>query len=251
MSFLTGLILSMIQGITEFLPVSSSGHLALFQILSKEFKEPPVFFDVFLHLATLFSILFYYRKKLKNYFTLNKILMLLSGMAGTFIVAFPLKNYAKVSFSSPYFIALFLFITGIFLYLANGIKEKSKEMNLRDAFLIGVFQGFAIFPGISRSGITISTALILGLPSEIACEFSFILSVPVILGANLIEVLPEIKKNVFIAEPSYLFFFLISFMLGLIFLNFTNKIFKKRLLKPFSFYCIIVSVLITGVALYG
>ncbi|MEJ5165970.1 MAG: undecaprenyl-diphosphate phosphatase [Thermoanaerobaculia bacterium] len=251
MPFLMGLILSLIQGITEFLPVSSSGHLAIFQIFSKSFKEPPVFFDIFLHLATLFSILFYYRKNLKNYFNLYKIILILSGMAGTFLVAFPLKDFAKQSFSSPYLISLFLFITGIILYLANGVREKNKEMDIRDAFLIGIFQGFAIFPGISRSGITISTGIFLGISSEVACEFSFILSIPVILGANLLEALPEIKKYGFMGDGSFLIFFLITFLLGLIFLHFTNKIFIKRYLKPFSFYCIIISVLIFGVVFYG
>lgn len=245
-----GLILSLIQGITEFLPVSSSGHLAIFQIFSKSFKEPPVFFDIFLHLATLFSILVYYRKNLKNYFNLNKIILILSGMVGTFLVAFPLKNFAKQSFASPYLISLFLFITGIILYLANGVREKDREIGIRDAFLIGIFQGFAIFPGISRSGITISTGIFLGLPSRVACEFSFILSIPVILGANLLEALPEIKKYGFMGDGSFLFFFFITFLVGLIFLHFTNKIFIKRNLKPFSFYCIIISVLISGVALY-
>lgn len=251
MVFWLGLLLSLIQGITEFLPVSSSGHLAIFQIISKEFKEPPVFFDIFLHLATLFSIIFYYRKKIQDYFSLKKISFLLSGMVGTSLIAFPLKNFAIKTFSSLIFISIFLFITGLILFLANRTREKEKEMKLRDAFIIGILQGFAIFPGISRSGITISTGLFLGLPSKVACEFSFILSIPVILGANFLEFLPEIKKGGLEINLDYLFFGFLAFFVGLIFLNFTNKIFIKRYLKPFAFYCIIIGVIALGLELYG
>jgi undecaprenyl-diphosphatase len=250
MNFWFFIFLSILQGATEFLPVSSSGHLAIFQNLLKTFKEPPIFFDLTLHLATLFSILIYYRKKIKSYLNFNSILFLFVGTLGTGIVAFPLKEIAKEAFSSIFAVSCFLFLTGIILFFASGVKEGNKKLDLKTAFLIGLFQGFAVFPGLSRSGTTISLGLFLGLPSAVACEFSFILSIPAIAGANFLEFLNE--KNIpFISIKYLLIPFITAFLVGLIFLHFTNKIFIERKLKPFSIYCIIISVLIFGALTYG
>lgn len=248
MQFWDGVFLAIIQGITEFLPVSSSGHLAIFQIILK-FKEPPVFFDLILHLATIFSIIFYYRKSLKKYINFKYISYIISGSSGTFLIAFPLKNFAEKTFSSISSISFFLFLTGLILIYTNSFKEKSKEIDLKKAFIIGLCQGIAIFPGISRSGITISSGIFLGLSPANACEFSFILSIPAISGANLLKFFEE-KSNFFLNEKVF-FPFLIAFFIGLISLNFTNKIFKNKNLKPFGIYCIILSVVILGAILYG
>lgn len=250
MNFWLLIFLSFLQGATEFLPISSSGHLAIFQNLLKQFKEPPIFFDLILHLATLLSIMFYYRKKLINYLKLNNLIYLFLGSLGTGIIAFPLKEFAMDAFSSIFAISFFLFITGTILFFANKIKEGNKELNWRITFFIGLIQGFAIFPGLSRSGLTISMGLFLGLPSAVACEFSFILSIPVIAGANLVEFLRE-KNYAFGEIENFIIPFFVAFIVGLIFLNFTNKIFTKRKLKVFSIYCIIISALIFGVAFYG
>ncbi len=250
MNFWFFIFLGFLQGITEFLPISSSGHLAIFQNLLKHFKEPPIFFDLILHLATLLSIIFYYKRKLKNYLNLNNLIYLFLGSLGTGIIAFPLKEIAKDAFSSFFAISFFLFITGTILFFANKVKEGNKELNWQRAFLIGLIQGFTIFPGLSRSGLTISLGLFLGLPSAVACEFSFILSIPVIAGANFIEYLRE-KNYAFGEIENFIIPFFISFIVGLIFLHFTNKIFIKRKLKAFSIYCIIISALIFGVAIYG
>lgn len=251
MPFWYEIFLSFLQGVTEFLPVSSSGHLALFQIFSKKFNEPPILFDLFLHLSTLFAILFYYKKKIKSYFNFEKLSFLFFGTLGTGFVAFPLKAFAKKSFSSILAISIFLIITGIILFFANKIKEKNDELNLIKAILIGIFQGFAIFPGLSRSGVTISAGLFLGLKASTACEFSFILSIPSILGANTIEFYKNFNPSNQVNLIGLIIPFFVTFITGLVFLNFTNKIFTKKKLIPFSYYCIIIGVLMMGAYLYG
>lgn len=251
MPFWYEIFLSFLQGTTEFLPVSSSGHLALFQIFSRKYDEPPILFDLFLHFSTLFAILFYYRKKIKDYFNFEKLSFLFFGTLGTGIVAFPLKAFAEKAFSSLLVISIFLIITGIILFFANKIKEKNDELNIKKAILIGALQGFAIFPGLSRSGVTISAGLFLGLKASTACEFSFILSIPSILGANMIEFYRNFNSSNQVNLIGLIIPFFITFITGLIFLNFTNKIFIKKHLTPFSYYCIIIGVVMIGAYLYG
>lgn len=251
MPFWYGIFLSFLQGTTEFLPVSSSGHLALFQIFTNKYDEPPILFDLFLHLATIFSIVIYYNKSIKSYFNLNKLSFLFFGTLGTGIVAFPLRFFAEKAFSSLLLISIFLIITGIILSFANNIKEKNGELDIKKAVLIGAFQGLAIFPGLSRSGITISFGLFLGLNASTACEFSFILSIPAILGANIIEFYKNFSTSNQVNFIELVIPFFISFITGLIFLNFTNKIFIKKHLTPFSYYCIIIGVVMIGAYLYG
>ncbi len=251
MPFLYSIILSLIQGATEFLPVSSSGHLALFQILTNYFKEPPLFFDLFLHLATLFSILFYYKKNLKNYFNFKFLSLLFLGLLGTGLIAFPLKKFAESTFSSQLLISFFLLITGLILLSINGLKEKGGDLDFKKAFLIGVSQGFAIIPGLSRSGITISTGIFLGVSAKNSCEFSFILSIPAVLGANLLEFLKNKDSFVFMPWYSLIFPFLIAFGTGLLALKITNNIFERKKLKFFGIYCIIIGVASLGVFYYG
>lgn len=251
MPFWYEIFLSILQGATEFLPVSSSGHLALFQIFSNKYKEPPILFDLFLHFATLGAIIVYYKKKIKSYFNFKKISYLFFGTVGTAMVAFPLKALAEKAFSSPFVISIFLIITGLIIFFANKIKEKNDELNLKKAILIGIFQGFAIFPGLSRSGVTISLGLFLGLKASTACEFSFILSIPSILGANMIEFYKNFNSSDKVNLIGLIIPFFITFITGLVFLNFTNKIFIKKRLIPFSYYCIILGAVMIGVYLYG
>ncbi len=251
MPFLYSIILSLIQGATEFLPISSSGHLALFQILTNYFKAPPIFFDLFLHFATLFSILFYYKKNLKNYFNFKFLSLLFFGLLGTAFIAFPLKNFAEYAFSSQVLVSFFLSVTGLILLFTNGLKERAGVLDLKKAFLMGISQGFAIIPGVSRSGITISTGIFLGVSAKNSCEFSFILSIPAILGANFLEFLKN--KDIFVLIPwnSLIFPFLIAFGTGLLALKITNNIFEKKKLKFFGIYCIIISIVSFGVFFYG
>ena len=210
MSTLEALLLGVIQGLTEFLPVSSSGHL----VLGRHFlglTQSSLAFDVVVHVATLMATLFYYRVTLKqmlveslvfarggeyslsvvrNNESLWLLLLVVVASVPTGIIGLGAKDLIEPLFTSPKFSAAMLIFTGI--VLLTTLKDRSTEVGLlafglAPALLIGVVQGFAVLPGISRSGTTIACALLLGLNRDSAARFSFLLAVPAIFGALLLE----------------------------------------------------------------
>jgi len=196
MAIWEAILLGMVQGLTEFLPVSSSGHLVIFQdILGM--SEPGVRLEVMLHLGTLFSVfwvfgrdflelLSFWKKRDQGHF----LLMLFIGAVVTAIFGLFLKNYIDYLFKSTLLVGLMLLVTGGILKLLTIIpvgQKNIKQMKIQDALLIGLLQAFAIIPGISRSGSTILASIWRGLDRSNAIKYSFMLSAPVILGAALLE----------------------------------------------------------------
>ena len=199
------LILGVLQGLTEFLPVSSSGHLVLGQSILG-LKEPELFFDVLLHVGTLAAVLVFYGKDLwriargwvsslvggdsdEGAARTGWLLILGSVPAG--LVGVLLGGLVEQMFASPKLAACALLVTGGILCLSEpgeGAGREEAEMTAKDALIIGVFQAFAIIPGISRSGATIAAALMRGVAREQAARFSFLLSVPAILGAFALKI---------------------------------------------------------------
>ena len=195
MDFSQAILLGIIQGITEWLPVSSSGHLALAQQLMG--LRVPVAFDIMLHLGTLLAVVIYYwRKLLAILLALIRLdsksaefrlaLLILLGSIPTAIIGFALKDFFESMFSSPAMIGMALILTGFALFSTKFFRGK-KRIGFADAFVVGVAQGIAVAPGISRSGWTISAGMARGVEKEKAADFSFLLSIPALIGAAIFE----------------------------------------------------------------
>ena len=209
------IILGIIQGLTEFLPVSSSGHLVLFQQLFG-LKEAELFFDVCVHLGTLLAVMVVFRQEIKNIILalmrlisstgskktiLQKIesdpdlkmaLLIVIGSIPTAVLGFLFRGIADRLFASVFIVGLMLMVTGLLLWLTRWAATRVEQpgadrLTPKNAFIIGVVQGLAIIPGISRSGSTISIALLLGIRREMAARYSFLLSIPAIIGAGLLS----------------------------------------------------------------
>lgn len=261
MHFLRAMLLAVIQGLTEFVPVSSSGHLAVTQYLLG-FTEPPVVFDVMLHLGTLVAVLVFYRRdvlSMLRVFTRTRELsnpnwqkptprklmgLLMFACIPTGVMGYYLKSGIEHAFSDVQSIAIGFLISGLIMSLTLLKKKQTRtlaQMNLRDAFLIGAMQGVAIFPGVSRSGSTISTALLLGLNPELAGRFSFLLSIPAILGAALLEA-PGLSAEMHSGQ-NFLFYLAsgtVAGVVGYFTLGPMIRILQRARLYYFAAYCWII-----------
>jgi len=195
LSVLESLLLGLVQGLTEFLPVSSSGHLVIFQHLLN-ITEPPLAFDALVHVGTLFAVVIVFwadiRSILRRPFSRLTFLIIM-GCIPAAIMGIWLEPLFEKAFQSLLVVGLGLLFTGIVLVASERLVQRnarSKDwstMSGWDALLIGVMQGIAITPGISRSGFTIAGSLFRGLSREYAARYSFVLSIPVILGASLLQ----------------------------------------------------------------
>src|SRR5271166_439617 len=197
-SIFQAIILGIVQGLTEFLPVSSSAHLILVPWLLR-WQDPGLAFDVALHLGTLLALLaFYWREWLDMGLSLASgnplprrllFLLIIASVPGA-IIGILLEKQAETIFRSPLLIAATMATLGLFLWAADAFgseKRKIDDLNVLDALLIGLSQALAIIPGVSRSGATITTARILGVERADAANFSFLMATPIIAGAGLLE----------------------------------------------------------------
>jgi len=237
MNILQLLILGVIQGITEWLPVSSSGHLAIIsEILG--LKEDLGFY-VMLHFATLLVLLIYFRKDIISLLKLeNKLLYyLIIGTIPIGIIGYFFHNIIESFFSNLIYIGIFLIINSIILYSTKYFKGE-KRLNFKNSFLVGLFQAIALLPGISRSGITIGSSLILKIKKQDAINFSFLLAIPAILGATILEI-----KN-FSFDYLHIPGFFAAFITGYITLSVLIKLIKENKFYIFSYYCFVMGVLI-------
>jgi len=245
------IFLGVVQGLTEFLPISSSGHLVFFQSLFG-LKEPPVFFDIMLHLGTLLAVIIYFRRdiwkivqgigstlkgKQEGRQDAKLFLWIGLGTIPTGLMGVLFKDWLESLFSKPKWVGGMLIVTALVLWLTRYTKQEGRlleKMKWFDALLIGIAQGIAIIPGISRSGATISTGLFLGLDRELSGKFSFLLSIPAILGAALLEFE---KFNSLRGPWEVLIGTAIAFGTGILSLTFLMKIIKIGKLLDFSYYC--------------
>ena len=217
-------ILSIVQGITEWLPVSSSGHLALIQNLFG-FQNLP--FDVFLHVASIIAVIFIFRKDIAKLFDLRQkenrryLFIMLIALIPAGIIGFFFQRTIEKSFSNMLILGILFVISGILIYSTKFFKSKKEKISIFDSFFIGMFQAVAILPGISRSGATISSGLIRGVSKEQAIKFSFLLSIPVVLGASLLKAKDLLRSQI---QPLML---LISFVITLIVSVITIKVLLK------------------------
>ncbi len=232
-------LLGLIQGLTEFLPVSSSGHLVILKHWLN-FQSEGVVMEVTLHFATLLSIIIFFRKKIFEYLNKEKILLIIIGTIPIAIIGFLFEDKIELMFDNYLLVIVALSLTGLILFLTKKSKEDKEEISLKMAFVIGIAQAFAIIPGISRSGITVATALLLGITRKKAFEFSFILAIPALLGAFLLNI-PDIYKTN-IAPLSLLSAGVTAFFAGLIALWIFYSLIRKKNLSLFSYYLWAIAV---------
>ena len=244
-----------IQGLTEFLPVSSSGHLHLSHALFNGTSSLSLSFTVFLHLFSLFAVLIVFRKDifeiLKGFFEaiikrekneqFNLAMMILVASIPTAAIGLLFKDYFETTFSTPLIVSIVLFFNGLMLYSSKFFQQKDGKLTYKKALIIGLVQGFAITPGISRSGSTISVAILLGVERKQAGVFSFLLSIPAILGAVVLDYKSflEIKSDDMMI---YLSGGIFSFIVGLFSLVVLLKLIKKGNFYIFSYYCFAISI---------
>ena len=189
------LVLAILQGITEFLPVSSSGHLVVLASVLMDDTDPALnltAINVVLHLGTLLTILVFYRKRILTLIKSERrtLALLVAGTLPAVIVGLPLKLFLEESLTEPLLAGFLLIGTGTLLVSTSRVRERDQSLDTltyRNAILIGMGQALAILPGLSRSGTTISVALFVGVKRQASAEFSFLLAIPAIAGAGLLE----------------------------------------------------------------
>lgn len=237
------LLLGAVQGITEWLPISSSGHLVILQNFLG--LTQPIYFDIMLHLATVLVILFFFSKDIKNivmnFWDFNSkefktVMFILLGSIPTAALGFLFHDLFVKAFSSLVVVGTALVLTGVLLDLSKR-SHYTKEMKWWHAVLIGVVQGFAIVPGASRSGLTIALALMFGIKRKQAATFSFLLAVPAIIGAAIFE------WNKIPLDIPYLTVgigMMAAFVVGYISLGLLMVLIEKNTFHQFRWYCWIV-----------
>ncbi len=265
MSWWQGLFLGILQGLTEFLPVSSSGHLALAQMsfgrLGLAFHQPGVVFDAMLHVGTATAVVWSERRQLGRWLTTvdgRRLLgLLVLGTLATAVVAFPLRDLATAAFEQPMVIGVCLMITGLLVFSTRIFKRghhTEATTHWKHAALIGLIQGLAVFPGISRSGATITAGLGTGLDRAWAARFSFLMSVPAIAGATVVELLSE-REALAIAGTNFwgptIIGGIAAAVVGLVALRLVIRMVSSRIFDRFAWYCLPLGAMVIALAIGG
>lgn len=269
MSLLNAMILGLIQGIAEFLPISSSGHLSilnnLFHMTTTE--NGHMFFDVLLHLGTLFSVCVVYWQDIVQMFyevlgflhagplagerrahypAARLFLMIVLGTLPLFLIL-PINDMMEGLYYKSVFIGVMLVLTGCILYISDKMqqgKKTEKNMSILDAIIIGLCQAVATIPGLSRSGTTITAGLATGLRRDFAVKYSFLLSLPAVLGANILAFAKAIRTGVdWSCLPAYLVGTVVAILSGIASISLLKHIASKGKFGGFAYYCWVVGVL--------
>jgi undecaprenyl-diphosphatase len=259
MSIFQIILLGIVQGITEFLPISSSGHLVIFEKLLK-IGLHDISLEVFLHFGTILAVIYYFRKDLlkmlnsigerfsgskENQESWEFIWLIIIGTIPAVILGLLFKENIEKSFTSVKLVGITLTITGIFLWLSRFSKQTKAKISWLNAVIIGFSQALAMLPGISRSGATITAGLFLGIEKEKSAKFSFLLSLPAVLGASLLKLKDSLSQGICI---NTIFIYLVGMVTAFIFGYFSIaallKILKKGKFEYFGYYCLLVGVLV-------
>lgn len=283
MSLLEAILMGVIQGLTEFLPVSSSGHLALFKELFKIDLESGMLFDIMLHLGTLAAVFIAYFKDIRKLiiegfsilldcganivlFIRNKIhkennlyrhivsnayrkfvMLVIVSTIPTGIIGYAAKDLVEVVSGILIVPGVCLIITSVLLFIADKYNEGTKtpkQVSYNNAFIIGICQGIATLPGISRSGTTITACLVSGFDKKFAVKYSFIMSIPAILGAAILE-LKDIGGVTFTPMEiiNYAVGTLIAGIVGYVSIKTMLVVVRKKKFKFFAIYCLLVGII--------
>ena len=267
MDIIQAIIIGIVQGLTEFLPISSSAHLVFIQHILN--VEQTLSFDVLLHLGTLLAVFGYFIKDiiamLKAFFgsiadifkgqfkngikedSYKKLAwMVLIGTIPVGLVGVIFEDVVEATFKSLMIPGILLIVTGVLLYVSQRINVENKnveDMGLKETIIVGISQGLAILPGLSRSGTTISAGLLAGLNKEFAARFSFLLSIPAILGATLIQ-LHNISLGFDSNMSAYILGFIAAAISGYLAISLLLKLIKEKNLDGFAYYCWIVGAIV-------
>ena len=263
MTYFSAIFLGLIQGIAEFLPISSSGHLAFFQEVVAIFDvgDESIFFDVLLHLGTLAAVFVAYWAEIKalvlEFLTMigvrklpkgqkpdrlsrRMILFIILGTLPLFLIL-PVKDYVEGLYQNPIFIGCAFLGTGLILFLSDRLSRGSKTIknaSLVDVLLVGCGQALATVPGISRSGTTISVGLARGFSREFAVKLSFLLSIPAVLGANILSLIDAVKEGIdWTLMTVYLVGVAVAAVSGYLAIRLLKYISQKGSFGGFAYYC--------------
>lgn len=270
MSVLWAAFLGLIQGLSEFLPISSSGHLSIIQnLFGGETTEGHVFFDVLLHLGTLAAVCIAYRSDIadiirqllaffeigsggkrlaaeyraagkKKFPAVRLVLMLVIATLPLFLVL-PVNDLVEQLYYQTWFIGIILILTGVMLYASDRMPlgtKTEKNMSFKDTLLIGVCQAIATIPGLSRSGTTITAGIAAGLDREFAVKFSFLLSLPAVLGANILSLFKALGDGVDVSLiPAYLVGTAVAMVSGYFSISLLRRLVSKGRFGSFAYYC--------------
>lgn len=269
MSVLNAIILGFVQGIAEFLPISSSGHLSvlnnLFNMTTAE--DGHLFFDVLLHLGTLISICIVYWSDIvsmfyevisfanlgplagqrKQRYPAARLFLLIVVATLPLFLILPVNDLIETLYYKSFFIGIAFILTGCMLYVSDKMlpgKKTEKNMTFLDAFLIGLCQCVATIPGLSRSGTTITAGIATGLKRDFALKFAFLMSLPAVLGANLLSLFDAVKSGIdWASVPAYLIGTAVAMVTGIASIHLLKKISEKGKFGNFAYYCWVAGVL--------
>lgn len=250
MNIIDALILGSLQGLTEFLPISSSGHLVIGQHILG-LSLPGNIFEVLVHMGTFCSILIVFKKDIFNMIfnfssakNRNLIIAIIIGTIPAVAIGFTLKENISLIFDNVSVVSFSLIITGVWLILTKWSVEKNRSINSVSGFIIGCAQAAAIIPGISRSGATIGAAMFFGISPEKAAKFSFLLAIPAIAGAGLLTALDvETASMNGLTFPVILTAFLSSFLVGWASLHWLLQLISKGKFHWFGIYCLVIGII--------
>lgn len=267
MEYLYAVFMGLLQGVTEFLPVSSSGHLSLFQNFFGG-KAPDNLFNILLHFATLLAVCVVYRRDIVQMIAeffrgvaalfsrggdkkdvppaRRLVLMVILGTVPLFLVL-PFKDHVETLGGNTLFIGCALLVTGLLLFASDRFSRDKKTegtMTVADALVVGCAQALAVVPGLSRSGTTISAGVARGLERPFAVRYSFLLSLPAVLGATLLEVLDVVKEGIDAALiPQYVVGMAVAAVAGYFAIGLVNHLAHKGKFGGFAYYCWAVGAL--------
>lgn len=267
MSMWEAVLLGLVQGIAEFLPISSSGHLSIVNNLFKISEEGHMFFDVLLHLGTLASIFIVYWQDIKDMFyevisfanlgplagqprerypQARTFLMIVMATLPLFLIL-PINDMIETLYYNNVFIGVAIILTGCMLYVSDKMKPGKKterSMTILDAVIIGLCQCVATIPGLSRSGTTITAGIATGLRRDFAVKFSFLLSIPAVLGANILSLADAFREGInWASVPAYLVGMVVAMLSGIAAINLLKFVSNKGKFGGFAYYCWVMGVL--------
>lgn len=269
MNYLWSAFLGLIQGIAEFLPISSSGHLSLIQNFFglRTAEDGNLFFDVLLHLGTLISVFIIYWKDIvdmiREFFlgiaslfrpgkrttpppARRLVMLVILGTLPLFLIL-PIKDAVEQLYYNTYFIGFALLVTGTLLYVSDRMsqgRKTEKNATVADALLVGVGQALATVPGLSRSGTTIAVGMLRGYDRNFAVRYSFLLSLPAVLGANILNLKDAVESGIdWSMLPVYLFGMVIAAVTGYFSIRLVNLLTNKGKFGNFAYYCWVVGAL--------
>jgi len=267
LTFWMAMVLGVVQGVAEFLPISSSGHLSLLQYFFG-LEEPDALYNILLHFATLVAVCVVYRRDIADMIVeffrwiaelctgrgkrerggppeaRRMVLLLILGTLPLFLVL-PIEDFVEGLGASPVFVSVMLMVTGCILFLSDrygGGRKNGRTATVKDVMLVGLAQGMATIPGLSRSGTTISAGMALGFERNFAVRYSFLLSLPAVLGATLLKVIKVAKAGTFDTQllPMYLTGMVIAGVVGYFSISLVKLLASKGKFGSFAYYCWIV-----------